>query len=407
MGDPLYRSSIYVMASTGVMAILGFIFWIFVARVFSTENVGIATTLISVMALISNFSLLGFNVSLIRYLPKSSNRDDKINSVFILVILASIISTLIFLIGLKAFSPHLSFLQTNLFYITTFTLFVIGSSLNIIIDSIFIAYRASGNIFVKNTILSLLKLLFPFLFIFLGSYGIFTSVALAILISSLIGSTILLLKYDYHPAFAFNRDVVKEMAVFSGGNYIANFLSLAPTLILPLLIINRLSAEAAAYFYMDMMILGLLTIISGAATQSLLAEGAYDSTQLKLHFTKASKITFLLLIPAVILIILFGNIILHAFGKNYADEAFAFLQIVSVSAIFMSISSLGSSIFKIRHQISALIGMNALSIIFILSFSYLFMSQGLIGIGWGWLLGQALLAILYLIILGREILLKK
>src|SRR5260221_5058561 len=121
--DSLFRNSIYLMSSSAIMGVLGFAFWILVARVFPTGSVGIATALISAVSLLSNFSLLGFNISLIRYLPKAEKKNEKINSAFTLVIFASIVSSLVFICGLSIFSPHLAFLQTKIFYITTFVIF--------------------------------------------------------------------------------------------------------------------------------------------------------------------------------------------------------------------------------------------------------------------------------------------
>jgi O-antigen/teichoic acid export membrane protein len=72
--DSLYRNSIYLMLSTGVMAVFGFFFWIINARLYSAEQVGIGTTLISIITLISSFSLLGLKNSLIKYLPTSDKK---------------------------------------------------------------------------------------------------------------------------------------------------------------------------------------------------------------------------------------------------------------------------------------------------------------------------------------------
>ncbi|GAI92246.1 unnamed protein product, partial [marine sediment metagenome] len=53
------------MLSTGVMAVFGFFFWIINARLYSAEQVGIGTTLIPIMTLISSFSILGLGSGLI------------------------------------------------------------------------------------------------------------------------------------------------------------------------------------------------------------------------------------------------------------------------------------------------------------------------------------------------------
>ena len=78
--DSLYRNSIYLMLNTGVMAVFGFFFWMINARLYSAEQVGIGTTLISIMTLISSFSVLGLGTGLIRYLPTSERKNKKINA---------------------------------------------------------------------------------------------------------------------------------------------------------------------------------------------------------------------------------------------------------------------------------------------------------------------------------------
>jgi len=72
--DSLHRNSIYLMLGTGVMAVFVFFFWVINARLYSAEQVGIGTTLISIMTLISSFSILGLENGLIRYLPKSERK---------------------------------------------------------------------------------------------------------------------------------------------------------------------------------------------------------------------------------------------------------------------------------------------------------------------------------------------
>jgi O-antigen/teichoic acid export membrane protein len=65
------------MLSTGVMAVFGFFFWIIDARLYSAEQVGIGTTLISIMILISSFSILGLGNGIIRYLPTSERKNKR------------------------------------------------------------------------------------------------------------------------------------------------------------------------------------------------------------------------------------------------------------------------------------------------------------------------------------------
>ena len=114
--DYLYRNAIYLMLSIGVMAVLGFFFWIINARLYSAEQVGIGTTLISVMTLISSFSILGLDNGIIRYLPTSERKNEKINTSFTSVALMSILISAIYLIFMKIFSPKLLFVRENIIF---------------------------------------------------------------------------------------------------------------------------------------------------------------------------------------------------------------------------------------------------------------------------------------------------
>jgi len=110
------------------------------------------------------------------------------------------------------------------------------------------------------------------------------------------------------------------MTKFSLGNYIAGFIGGLPAMVLPILITNSIGAKFSAYFYMDMMIASLLYIIPMATSQSLFAKGSYSERDLKIQLKKAIKTISIIIIPAIIVIFLFGNYILLAFGKEYSDS---------------------------------------------------------------------------------------
>ncbi len=65
---------------------------------------------------------------------------------------------------------------------------------------------------------------------------------------------------------------------------------------------------------------------------SLFAEGSHFERELKSNVRKALKFIFLLLIPAVILIIFFGDYLLLLFEAEYSIKGLALLQIFAVSS---------------------------------------------------------------------------
>jgi O-antigen/teichoic acid export membrane protein len=389
------------MLSTGVMAVFGFFFWMINARLYSAEQVGIGTTLISIMTLISSFSLLGLGNSLIKYIPTSDKKNKKINTSFTLVGLTSIFISIFFLVFLKTFSPRLLFIRENIIFSLLFILFAVFFSLNIISENVFIAYRSSKFVLIKNTISSIVKLILPIFLVALGAYGIVVSMGIAMAVAFLVSLVFLILRFNYSPKPIIDRIVVKRMIKFSLGNYIAGFIGGLPVMVLPILITNSIGAKFSAYFYLDMMIANLLYIIPIATSQSLFAEGSYSERELKVQLKKAIKIISLILIPAILVTFLFGKYILLAFGKEYSSEGVIFLQILAISGIFLSINYIGNSIFYIKHRIKLVILVNLLGASIILSLSIVLIHQNLLGIGVGWMLGQGIISVIYLLFIKK------
>ena len=400
--DSLYGNSIYLMLSTAIMAFFGFFFWIINARLFTPEQVGIATTLISVMTLISSFSLLGLGNGLIRYLPTSERKNKKINTAFTLVGLTSIIITIIYLLFIKIISPSLLFVRENVFFSLLLIIFITFTSLANLSENIFIAYRSSLYVLLKNTIFSIIKIVLPIFLISLGAYGIFASVGIAMAISFLLSVGFLVRKFNYLIKLIVDTDVVKRIFKFSLGNYAAGFIGGLPAMVLPILITNSIGAKFSAYFYMDMMIINFLYIIPMATSQSLFAEGSYGEMELKTHLKKAIKIISLILIPAIILTLSLGKYVLLAFGRSYSNEGVILLQLLTVSVIFNSINYIIGAIFRIKNMVKELIILGFVNSCLVLFLYMVLIKYGLFGVGIAWMLGQVITSVVSIIMLVKS-----
>jgi len=395
MKDSLYGNSIYLILSTAVMALLGFFSWIIIARLFTPHQIGLATTLVSVISLLANLSLMGLNVGLIRYLPPSDSKrkNEIINTSFIIIILTSIFASFIYLIGLDVFSPKLHFVKSNLLLIVLFVLFAIIFSLDLTTESIFIALRKSKYVLMKNGFISILKLILPVCLIGLAFYGIFLAISIATSAAVIFSVTVLIRKLNYRFTPKINIELIKNMAKFSFGNYIAASLSQLPNQILPIIITNQLSPKISAFYYVVMMIANFLYVIPTAIAEALFAEGSHNEKELHTHTIRATKVIFAIVTPALICVILFGKFVLNFFGEEYANQGYPFLVILATSTIFLAATRICATILKIHHQIKALIISYIISTFSIIVFSYLLIKFGLIGIGYAWLLGKMILAI--------------
>ncbi len=397
MSDSLYRNSVYLMLSTLVMSFFGFVFWMIITRLFTAHDVGLATTIISVMSLVTGFSALGLGTGLIRYLPKAKEKNKKINTSLTLVGIVTIIITSIFLLGLSRFSPSLLFIHDNMLISFSFIIFMIVAGFNSIIDSIFTAYRNTKYVFAKNTIFSVLKLIIPFAFIGFGAYGIFSSYMTALILAITFSFFILIKKFEFKPKIVFYDKIIRKMGRYSFGNYIAGFIGSLPILILPLMITNMISPETTAYYYISMMIAALLFVIPQATTQSLFAEGSYNEKKLKQQIRKSIKIISALMIPGILITIVFGEYILLAFGKNYSAEGFRFLQILAFSGIFISVAKVYESVLRVKKQIRKIAYVNTAAAIIALGLAYSLMGKGLLGVGIAWITGWFVVSLIYVV----------
>lgn len=401
MGDSLYKNSIYLMISSGVMAAFGFFFWLICARLFSAEDIGLATTIISVMGLIASISVLGLNSGLVRYLPNSKDKNNKINTCFTIVALTAIIVSTIFLLGLGTFSPRLMFIKHNILMSFAFIFFMAIYSMSSVIESVFIAFRKAKFVLVKNTIFSVIKLGLPFVFFSLGimgAFGIFSAYMTAAFIGFGVVFLILIYKFHYKPKFVFYDKVITKIGKYSFVLYLAGFIGGLSSTLMPLIITNTLHPETTAYYFMAMQIVSLLFVVSGATNNSLFAEGSANTKGLRKNVLKSIWIISVLLIPAILLTFLFGHFILGAFGEEYSAQGLKFLKLMALSSILVSVNSIFGSVFKVKKRVFGIIIASAISAATILGLSFVFMkSYGLIGIAYAYIIGQAVTSIIYFI----------
>lgn len=388
INDHLYRNTIWLIVDSIILTAFGFLFWTINARLFTPEQVGLGTTLISSMELIAGLSLLGFNVAIVRYLPKAVKKDSIVSSCFTLSALVALVISLVFILGLSIFSPKLLFLKEIGLYAILFIVFVVFNVLFILTESVFIVFRKAKFVLIKNIIFSVLKLAFPFALVFLGAFGIFGSWAIAALIALVVSLFFIPLKIK----LSINKNIIKRMFKFSSGNYLAHFFVIAPGLILPLIITNLISPETTAYFYVALMISGLLFIIPGAISSPLIAESSRNKNNLKKNVKKAFRFTFILLTLGVVVVLIAGKYLLLLFGKEYSENGFRLLQILALSSIPSAITIIYIAIKNVQHKIKTVVLINSLMAISVLVLSYALLKYGLIGIGLGWLLGKSLIA---------------
>lgn len=404
--ESLLRNSVYLMASTGVLSLFGFLFWIITARLFSAEEVGFATTLISAMNLIATLSLVGFNASLVRFLPENTRPNGMINAALAIVSVTSLVLAAGFVAFIPFFSPKLAFMQSSILAIALFVVFCILSALNILTDAVFLAHRRAHFILIINTIFSASRLAFPFLLISLGAVGIFAAAGIAQTIGLFLSLAALMLYFGYFPT-RMDASQLRALSHYSLGTYAASSLNLLPATLLPLVITAHLGPAESAYYYICLMIANLLYVIPFATTRALFAEGSNTEHAFTAQITRAMKLILALMVPAILMIVLGGHFLLGFFGAEYATGGTILLTLFAIAGIAVSAMSVINVYFLITKDVSAMIAISGVYALSTIGLSYALLGYGLTGVGIAWIIGNTLASLAGLILYRYPLRLKE
>ncbi|MFC2009335.1 lipopolysaccharide biosynthesis protein [Chloroflexota bacterium] len=399
-GISLYRNAGYLMANAWITAVMGIVFWIIAARLYSEEDVGFGSALISAGMLLSLLGNLGLGFGIIRFLPDSKDKARLLNSSLTICLFASIVAAFIFLIGFPLWLPKLRFVLENLLYSAAFVIFIAAGALNTILAQTLVAFRRTGFSLIRSLIFNISRLVFIIAFATVfKSFGIFASWGIAMVISAFVYLFLFLPQVlpGYRSFLLKPNEQVKlkkETLHFSFVNYSGQALQSAPTWILPLMVLDFKSAEANAHFYITFTMANVLLAISAMTSMSLFAEGSNVEERLATDLRKSLKLILSLLIPAVLIILLLGDKLLLLFGREYSEEGTHLLWLLALSSIPASINYLYLGISRVEKKLKTIIVITGILALGTLISSYLLLLRlDIFGVGVGWLATQSIVAL--------------
>ncbi len=387
--DSLYMNSMHIIMNNILSAALGFFFWFIAARLYSPSDVGIASTLISAMVMLGILSGTGFRIGLMRFMPGAVSGARMLNTCISVVVVVSSLLAGLFLALRDAISPALAEALESPLVATGFIIFAVSFSVSLLIEGAFIAGRMAKYVLLKNVLANLVKIPLPVFLIPLGAGGIFAGWGVATTMMLLVALLVFMPRVvgGYHPMPALDRRILGEMVRFSAGNHISGVLSAAPSLLMPVLITNRLSPEMAAYFYVSWMITNLLYMVPIGTSYSLLAEASADTKRTSHKVLKALRFMFAITLPGALAVVLLADHLLMLFGSSYTAEAGTLLRVLALSSIPMVLIRTYIALRNVQKRVSRVVGVNAFLAAGIISTAYLLMPVlGLSGVGLAWLI---------------------
>jgi hypothetical protein len=242
--DPLLKNSIFIRLTSISSAGFGFIFWMLAAKLYSPQDVGIATALISSMALLVLLSRFGLDFSIIRFFP-GADKSRIFSTSAIIITFFAVVFGAVFIAGVDVISPELHLLKSPR-NAALFLIFLAASSVTALTAISFIAIRKAAFQFLQSIIVGS-RILFLIPLIALGVIGIFGAVGISFVLA-LAAALVLLVRSGVRPGLVIDRGFLGEAFHFSAGNYLAGLFVTAPNMILPIMVLNVLGAEQASHY---------------------------------------------------------------------------------------------------------------------------------------------------------------
>lgn len=399
--SPLYASSLYLVANSAVNAGLGFFFWVVAARLYSPEEVGLTSTLISTSLLLLFVTNLGLGMTIIRFLPASlAGRSGLINSALSLSSLLAIALGALFLVGTPLWSPALAIINERPLAIIMFLAAVVGSSLITLADDILVVLRHSHLTFRRSLIQGVLKL---GLLVALASAamadGLLTAWAIATVVGALLAIALFLPSGlpGYRPRFTVGRHITPEMITYSSIILLSNGLIGIPELLLPLTVFNLLGSRASAFFFIGWTMAFPLFSISHAVATALFAEGSTNAARLTANVARSFRLLGVLLLPPVLLLLLIGDQVLLLFGKDYSVETAGVMRLIAISSIPVAVNTIYLGIARAQRRLITLLLVPAAMAVGVLVLTNLLTGPLLLlGPATAWLVTQTTVALLIL-----------
>lgn len=390
--DEMIWNSLFLIMSTGLQAGTGFLFWIFTARLFSVSDVGKGSALISGAGLIGILALVGLNSGMARYLPDARNRDALINSGIFVVAVLGTLGGLLYILLTPVVAPELSFVEKSPVLTIGFALITSAAAVNTLTDVIFIASRkAKYTFFVDGVIGGFGKIALVALMTGAGAYGLFLASATGILLAATASVLLILTALRVRIDLRAPLKTLKPLIRFSGANYIGTVMNVLTTLIVPIILLDRLGAKSAGYFFVALQLAQIVYTAALALEQTFLTEGSRADADMGKLRRRSLRLLVLFFALAGGIMIGAGRWLLLAFGQPYYHNSYTSLIILVLAAGPVSANYWLQTLLRLAGKLRAIIVANIVGAVATCLCVWIGSSYGLTAVSWGWLGGTLIM----------------
>ena len=187
--------------------------------------------------------------------------------------------------------------------------------------------------------------------------------------------------------------VLKPVLRFSGANYIGNVFNLLPSLVVPLILINRIGATTEAYYYVAFQLAVVLYTAIPAVEQAFLAEGASSGQMDRALLVRSMRLLLAFCIPACLLMLFFGHFALAVFGAKYSAHAQGCLVALASGILPQAAYAWFLTVLRLSNRLKAIVWSNGVYAAGVIGLAWILAPHGLTAVSLSWPIGTCAAAL--------------
>jgi O-antigen/teichoic acid export membrane protein len=394
--DRLVRSSLALLVSYAVSAVLGVVFWIVADHLYPAADVGRCSAEIAAMMFVA--SLVQFSPAVLfnRFLWRSGARalDIARRGYLTALVVAGLGATAFLLVS----GPH-PYLGTGLRPVVLFVLAVMLWVVFSVEDSALIGLRRTKVIPIENGAFSMLKVLLLFVLVHhVPASGIFDAwISPLVIIVVPINWWLFRRLLPEHVRQANGRSSVPDRRTLGrivGGEYLGTLTMIALTSLPALFVLRELGAQDAAYFQTPWLVGTSIDFLLWTIATSIIAEVSARPNVAPQAIRKGVRYSTYLLVPVMVVSLLAGPYAIRILGPAYANHGTRLLEFLLCALPFVAINVLYVTYARLARRVRRVIfAQGSISLLVLILMISLLHTYRDAGAGVAFLVGQGVVAL--------------
>jgi O-antigen/teichoic acid export membrane protein len=364
----LPRSSIGVLLGKGFQLGSGFLFWMLAARVASVSDIGLAAATTSAVMFSTQVGVLGTSSAVIIHIGRGTDPRTVLDAAFTLVGLAGAVTAAIYLVASSGVATAGLSGMRAMFYV----LLVVGSTAlgtaMICLDQASIALGRAGGSVLRNSVggiaagtavvgcLSVVRRTG----VEVGTLPVFACWTLSTVAAASVGVIQLRrwIHYRFRPALP--RSSAQMMLGLGVPNQLLTLTERAPQLLLPVLLVHSISAEAAAFWYPAWMMAWIVYTAPVSVGLVQFAHGVQDPDTLRRTTWSGLRWSLLLGGGLALVLVVAAPQLLALMGPDYAAASTPAVRVLSVGLVPYAVLQAYNALCRVRHRLTEAIAVGVL-----------------------------------------------